>query len=155
MIRKVLAIFLAFFVVGSVPGFTLFIHYCNGTASQISLWEEADDCNTTQEDICCKKDIEKSCCIPSKQSKQYDVCDISHSDCCQTQIVKTNNLKLLSFRPDTKLQKVSMEFDIKLNLLHLPEVFKDISVYRFDLASKSPLKISGKNICISDCLFLI
>lgn len=162
MFRKIFAILLTFFVIGSVPGFTLFVHYCHGAASDISLWDDSQSCKMNTEiqkteanKSCCKKEIVKSCCESSSQHKHSQNCVISQSDCCQTQIVKAHNVDMLSFRPDSKIQQVSVEYVINLPLLISSTVCKENTSNHNILSLINPLTLSGRNICIKDCHYLI
>lgn len=157
VLRKLFAILLIFLTIGSAQGVTLFVHYCNGEASAISLFNtDKDPCATKEEDKCCEKQIEvKDCCI-NKHSKTdaHQVCKIAHEDCCNTQIIQKNGNEILSYRPAIKLQPINiglisiLSFDF-LHTLTSNNLLGDINTHA------PPIIKSGWDICVLISTFII
>lgn len=167
MFKKILALLLAHLVVVSVPGFTLFVHYCNGSASSVSWIQEEDPCladhNKNSEKACCtikKEGIEKSerpCCttsnIHSVQDNQHVYCSITHEDCCSTEVIKSVQTPLKAFRPLIELPKplfYSCFFLLSFDLLINQTLDKELASTYYP-----PPNISCERNYVFNCTFLI
>ena len=155
MIRKFIALILVLITTLSVPGFTLFVHYCNGKAEAFSFFSEADPCLDAKTRTCCvpEKVLKetKPCCKSDKTEGQQ--CSIQQSDCCDSQIIKHKGTKILSYRPALKIQSLGSEFlnDI-YTVYKTPFVNNTLALSYFSNAPPLP---SGKEICVKVCSFLI
>jgi len=156
MIRKFIALILVLITTLSVPGFTLFVHYCNGKAETFSLISNIDPCKDATSKTCCvakqtpKKN--KSCCKSDKTTDEQ--CSIQESDCCESQIIKHKGTKIISYRPDLKLQNCGS--DLILNYSKdIKNLFVDNSINYSYLSNAPPPLPSGKEICVRVCSFLI
>jgi len=155
MLRKFTAFILILITTLSVPGFTLFVHYCNGKAETFSFFSEVDPCIDTNSKTCCvaKKAQKKTkpCCKSEKTEDQQ--CSIQQSDCCDSQIIKHKGTKILSYRPALKIQSLGSEFVHEFSSAYKTPFVNNLT--HFSYFSNAPPLPSGKEICVKVCSFLI
>jgi hypothetical protein len=134
MFRKSLALLIAVLVVVSVPGFTVFVHYCKGEASSFSFLESADPCINTSSHLsessaCCLHksdpsiDITRSCCVgkgTTHTQSQKESCTEKTKDCCQTEVVKSAHTQLTAYRPQVVIPKPLLQFSFLLPYHSIP-----------------------------------
>ena len=108
MFKKLLALILAIQVVISVPGVTLFAHYCNGALATLSILSQEDPCQSIEGAACCKVSSQSAqsrmpaCCQSNSDESQ---CALNGEDCCDTRIVSSESFLIAAFRPAVSLQR--------------------------------------------------
>jgi hypothetical protein len=160
--RKILALLVAFNIIGSVPGVTVFAHYCNGNLATLSVFSEEDPCNANLESSCCApKSVTnevKDCCKSAHLETQS--CGLNkdgHKDCCDTKVVKGKAHKLSAYRPLSFLPKP--DFTAVYTLLPRTLSLTSIHLEQSLIQHKPPVLPfqiqSAADVCVALCTFLI
>lgn len=162
VIRKILALLVAFNIIGSVPGVTVFAHYCNGNLATLSIFSEEDPCNTQVESACCapktvSKESKDCCKTTHVESQSCELNNDGHKDCCDTKVVKGKAHKLSAYRPLSFLPKP--DFTAVYTLLPRALSISNIQLEQ-SLVQHSPPVLpfqiqSAADVCVALCTFLI